>query len=330
MLHALEPLWRDLPGRLLAALALAMLAAAPTAARAADKGSHQAAPPAADSGMPAPGNLPPPPLASGKSNDPIVASVEGHLILLSDVGRAAKALPANLQNMPFETLFPVLLDRLVDHEALVMLAERRDLEDTPEVRQQIEDARNRIMEAALLAKDAAPKVTEDAIKARYDRLYANRPATEQVRASHILVGSKEAALKLIADLKQGADFATLAEKYSTDPDGKKGGELGFFSREQVWPGFADVAFSLEPGQVADQPVHNEFGWHVIKVEERRLVAPPSFSDMHDKIKNELLQEAIGAEVASARSQLTIHEWNLDGSEMNPAMHVDTVTAKAKP
>ena len=75
----------------------------------------------------------------------------------------------------------------------------------------------------------------------------NRPATEEVRARHILVTTEAEALKVLDDLKQGADFATVARVISKDPDGAKGGDLGFFRREQVWPGFADVAFALAAG-----------------------------------------------------------------------------------
>lgn len=326
------PRFLQLPGREVARclplllsgaiLAGAGLGAAIPGAAAAEKDAQK---PAAHAGKsPAPGKQLNPadadtsasvPSANGPNN-PMVASVEGHPIYLSDLGRAEKALPANLRNMPFESLYPVLLDRLVDHQALVMLALRRDLEDNPEVKQQIQDATNRVLEAALLGIDVAPKVTEAAIKARYDQQYANQPATEQVHALHILVSSKEEAEKLIAELNKGADFTTLAEQYSKDPDGKKGGDLGFFSREQVWPGFADVAFSLNPGQVASEPVHNEFGWHIIKVMERRLVAPPSLADVHDQIRQQLLGEAVEKEVALARGQLTIQEWNLDGSPLH--------------
>lgn len=286
-----------------------------TQAPAAQQTTGAAAPVGQPAGAPA-GERSPMPMAG--QADPVVASVEGHPIYLSDLGRAEEALPSNLRNMPFEALYPVLVDRMVDHEALVMIARRMNLEDDPGVKKQIEEATERVLEGALLARTAAVKVTEQAIKQRYDELYANRPATEQVRASHILVETKAQALKLIAQLKNGADFAELAKKYSKDPDGQKGGELGFFSREQVWPGFADVAFSLQPGQVASEPIHNEFGWHVVKVEERRLLAPPSYTQAHDAIRQQLLQEAIRAEVARARAQLDIHEWNLDGTPLTPA------------
>src|SRR3954469_4107709 len=100
-----------------------------------------------------------------------------------------------------------------------------------------------------------------------------------------------------------------------DPDSSKGGDLGFFPREQVWPCFADVAFSLQPGQVARDPIRNEFGWHVIKVEEKRLVAAPAYAEGHDQLRQELLATAVQDSVERARAQLSIRRFNMDGSEL---------------
>ena len=262
--------------------------------------------------------------------DPVVASVEGHPITLGELGEAAKALPENLRALPFDTLYPVLLDRLVDHESLVMMAKRKGLEDRKQVQHDIQAATERILEAAYLAEVAAPAVTEQAIQARYKRLYGNRPATEEVHARHILVATEAEARKVLEELQKGADFATIARVVSKDPDAVKGGDLGFFRREQVWPGFADVAFSLQPGQVGPNPIHNEFGWHVIKVEEKRLVAPPSFSDMHDQLRQDLLAAAVQRAVVDARPQLDIHRFNLDGSEIGNTRQMNGTGAAAAP
>lgn len=264
----------------------------PTASGTSEKAKPQAAPP-----------------------DPVIGSVEGHLIYLSDLSEAAKTLPDNLKGMPFDSLYPVLLDRMIDHEALVMMARRTGLDQKPEVIKEIQESTERILEGAYLGAVANPLVTEQAIRARYNQIYANRPAAEEVHARHILVTTEAEARKVIEDLKKGADFATIARVISKDPDAAKGGDLGFFRREQVWPGFADVAFSLQPGQVAPDPIKNEFGWHVIKVEERRLVAPPSYSDIHDQLRQELLAAAVRQAVAKARSQMVIHRFNIDGTEI---------------
>ncbi len=176
---------------------------------------------------------------------------------------------------------------------------------------------------------AAPQVTEKTIQARYNRQFANRPATEEVRARHILVTTEAEARKVQEDLKRGGDFATIARVVSKDSDAARGGDLGFFRREQVWPGFADVAFSLQPGLIAPNPIKNEFGWHVIKVEEKRLVAPPSFSDIHDQLQQELLAVAVRQAIENARGELAIHRFNLDGSELETGPRLGMGDAPAR-
>ena len=284
-------------------------------------------------GAPAPTVVPPeqkePAPITGNAN-PVVASVDGRPIFLSDLGRALQTLPENLRGMPFETLYPVLVDRLVDHQALVISAKQTGLEDTPEVRKEIEAAVERILEGAYLSREATPKVTDQAVLALYNRRFAGRPATEEVRARHILVPTEAEARKLIEELRQGADFATLAKEYSKDPDAKTGGDLGFFRREQVWPAFADIAFSLQPGQIGSNPIHNEFGWHIVKVEERRLVAPPSLSDVQGQLRQELLAQAVQEAIDKARGRVVIRRYNIDGSEMEtgPRLRADTRTEPA--
>jgi peptidyl-prolyl cis-trans isomerase C len=251
----------------------------------------------------------------GTTADPVLGSVDGKLIYLSDLTRVASTLPGPMRNAPFDQIMPVLLDRMIDHEALIMTAHRLGLDKKPDVQRDMRAAADLVLERAYLGQVTPSQVTDAAIQARYNRQYANRPATDEVRARHILVGSEAEAKAVLDQLKAGADFATLARVISKDPDGKQGGDLGFFRRDQVWPGFADVAFSLQPGQVGQKPVHNEFGWHVIKVEERRLVAPPTLSEVREQIRKDLTAQAVQAAISDARGQMIIHRFNLDGSEV---------------
>ena len=263
-------------------------------------------------------------------SDPVVGIVEGHMIYLSDVGDAVPQLPENLRGLPFDTLFPVVLDRIIDHQALVAVARRRRLDADPTVKRDIEAATNRILEGALLAREAAPASSEDKVQARYTRQYVGKPATEETRARHILVSTEDEAKNLIAELNKGADFATLAKQNSKDPDRENGGDLGFFRRDQVWPEFADVAFALQPGQFSRTPIHNEFGWHIVKVDERRIVAPPAYSDVHDALRQTLLQEAVQRTVDQARSQLTIRKFNVDGTPLGPVPDITPPQPLVKP
>lgn len=257
----------------------------------------------------------------GGGSNPIVASVDGKPIRLSDVGKALQTLPENLRNLPFDTVYLVLLDRLVDHQALVLAAKRAGLEDLPAVKLEIEAAVERILEGAYLGRTAVPKVTDEAVQDLYNRMYANKPGVDEVRARHILVETEAEARKIIEELRQGADFAAIARTVSRDPDGKNGGELGFFRRDQVWPAFADLAFALPPGQVANNPIRNEFGWHVVQVTEKRQVAPPSFAEVKDDLRKTLLAQAVGDSVKQARSQVIIRRFNLDGTELENSLGI---------
>jgi peptidyl-prolyl cis-trans isomerase C len=269
---------------------------------------------------------PPSAEAPAGAADPVVVSIDGHQIHLSDVGRVVQSLPPTLRDQPFDKLYPDLLERLVDHQALVMMARRSGLESRPDVRQDVQTATDRILEGAYLAQNAVPKVTEDAIRARYDQLYAHRSITEEVHARHILVSTEAEARAIIDDLKKGADFVTLARVASRDPDGERGGDLGFLRRSQISPGLADVVFGLQPGQVAPEPVHNEFGWHVIKLEEKRQVPPPTYGTMHDQIREDLLAEAVRQSVRQARGQVIIRRYNVDGTEIPPGRQTDAAAA----
>jgi peptidyl-prolyl cis-trans isomerase C len=277
--------------------------------------------PAPGAAAPAPLRVPPssgappgPGAPPSPGQDPVIGSVDGKLIYLSDLTRVTASLPDQMRSLPFDSIMPVLLDRMIDHEALTMTARRAGLDRRPEIQREMRAAADLVLERAWLAVVTPPKVTDAAVEARYNRQYANRPATDEVHARHILVGTEAEAKSVLEELKGGADFPAMARVISKDPDGKQGGDLGFFRRDQVWPAFADAAFSLQPGQVGPQPIHNEFGWHVVKVEERRLVAPPTLSEVRDQIRQDLTTQAVQGAIAEARSQMIIHKFNLDGSE----------------
>jgi peptidyl-prolyl cis-trans isomerase C len=248
--------------------------------------------------------------------DPVIGSVDGKPVYLSDLARATTTLPEQIRNLPFNSVMPALLDRLIDHAALTMTARQAGFDKQPEVQREMQAAADQVLERAWLARVTLGKVTDAAIQARFNDEYADLSATDEVRARHILVASETEARSVLTELKGGAEFATVARAVSKDPDGKQGGDLGFFRRDQVWPGFADAAFSLQPGQISPVPIHNEFGWHIVKVEERRLVAPPTLSEMRENICRELTAEAVREAIADARRQLIIRKFDLDGSEMD--------------
>ena len=253
------------------------------------------------------------PAAAG---DPVVAKVDGAPIHLSDLQDAAQSLPENLRGMPQQTLLPLLLDQVIDGRALVAEARKSGLDKDPAVQRQVAAAEDRALQNAMLTTEVTPTITDDALHARYNQEYAGKPGEEEVHARHILVDNEADAKKIIAELKGGADFAALAKQYSKDPSGAKdGGDLGFFKKDEMVPEFADAAFALKPGQTSPEPVHTQFGWHVIQVIERRNAAPPTFDQARDELREKMIQQGVQKAVAKARASASIEKFNLDGSQV---------------
>ena len=246
--------------------------------------------------------------------DPVVARVNGQPILLSEVKAEAENLPPNARAMPPQTLYPMLLEQMIDGRALALEAKKTGIDKDPDVQRQVAAAAERALETALLHRAIDAKLTDAALHARYDADIAGKPGVEEVHARHILVPDEATAKQIIAELAKGGDFAALSKKYSKDPGAaQQGGDLGFFKQDEMVPEFANAAFALQPGQVSPTPVHTQFGWHVIQVLERRQAPPPTFEQARDGLRQKIAQEVVQQQVAQARSGVTVEQFNLDGS-----------------
>ncbi len=264
---------------------------------------------------PAGGTLP----ATPAPADPVVAKVGGDEIHASEVSEAAQALPEELRGMPAPVLFPMLLDQLVDRRIIIQSARKQGLDKDPAVQRQVARATDTALQNALLTREIAPTLTDDAIKTRYDRDVAGKAGEQEAHARHILVTDEETAKRIIVELKGGADFAELAKKNSTDPAGSSnGGDLGFFKRGDMLPEFAEAAFALKPGQFTEVPVKTRFGWHVIKLEELRTAPPPPLDQVRDEIRQQLIQEGVARVLASAKQGVVVQKFNTDGTPMQDA------------
>jgi peptidyl-prolyl cis-trans isomerase C len=247
------------------------------------------------------------------ATDLVLARVDGKEIHMSDISAAAQGLPQQMQNVPPTVLLPMLLDQLIDRYALAAQARKSGLEKQEDVQRQMQAAADRVLQAAYVTREISPKVTDEVLRARYDRDIAGKPGAEEVHARHILVKTEAEAKKIIAALQKGGDFAALAKKHSTDPGAQQGGDLGFFKQDDMVPEFAAAAFALKPGEITQAPVKTQFGYHVIKLEERRSAPPPSFEDAHDDLRQKAIQEAYQALTKTARADVKIERFNTDGS-----------------
>jgi peptidyl-prolyl cis-trans isomerase C len=253
--------------------------------------------------------------AVNPASDPVVARVDGAPIHLSEVEDAVRALPEQFRAMPPQVLFPIMIDQLISQRVLVAAARRLDLQNSPEVRARVARAEEEALQQAYLAREIAPLMTEAALRARYERDIASQPREAEVRARHILVQTETDARAIVAALQGGADFAALARERSRGPGAAEGGDLGFFKREEMPEAFAEAAFALAPGQFTATPVRTQFGWHVIKVEERREQPLPSFEQAAEELRRAIIEEAATGLVDRLRAQASVQRFNLDGSPL---------------
>ncbi|MCI4665119.1 MAG: peptidyl-prolyl cis-trans isomerase [Neomegalonema sp.] len=225
----------------------------------------------------------------------VVATVGERKITLGDLIRARAALPPQMKALPPEVLFQGLLEQLTRQVAFAEAGAAAGLAKSPKVVAQLEASRKEILAQAYL---------EQALRKIYSEGVKSGKIGEQVKARHILVKTEDEAKKIKAEIDGGADFAETAKKKSIGPSKTKGGDLGFFNREQMVPAFAEAAFKLKKGEVSG-PVKSSFGWHVIKVEDRRAGDPPSFELWVSRQGQARIGKVIGAEYEVVKSKIAI-------------------------
>ncbi|MBS0548470.1 MAG: peptidylprolyl isomerase [Proteobacteria bacterium] len=305
--------------RLLRVLVLCCAAAA-TAGPAFAQQPPASAPPAAKPGMPKatlPAPAPATPPAAFK--DPVVATINGQAIHLSELEVAQQALPAQYRNMPMQAVFPALLDRIIDSKLVVQDGRKNKVSDDPAFKRRMAFVEEQVVQDFWLQREIARKVTAEKLQQRYEERLKSMPAEEEVHARHILVATEDEAKAIIADLKKGAAFDKLAKEKSTDKaSGAEGGDLGWFKKTDMVKEFADAAFALKKGELSDTPIKTQFGYHVIKLEDRRQAPPPAFEEMQDQLREELARETVSSMLDRLRASAKIDKFNMDGSKPDPA------------
>lgn len=220
----------------------------------------------------------------------------------------------------------LVLNRLIDMEVLSQAAQKSGLENQATVAADLKIQRTGLLAQQLVQQYISQHpVTEDQIKAEYSARTKAMPGTEY-RARHILVASEQQAKDIIAQLNHGANFAALAKKYSTDATGKQGGELGWFSPDQMVPAFSAAVAQLKKGEYTKQPVHTQFGWHVIQLEDTRSVPPPSLDSVRDQLTNTLEGQEVEAYVNKLRQDAKVDVTSTSAASHAPAPSTTTASA----
>jgi len=206
--------------------------------------------------------------------------------------------------MPDGVLFDGLIEQMIDEMLLARAARAAGLERRPAIVLSLLNQQRTTLADAYLRQAVAARVTQEAVEARYRERYLDAEPTPEVRAGHILVETEETAIELKAQLDAGADFALLAAEHGTDGTVTQGGDLGWFAHSDMVPEFADAAFAMEPGTIS-APVRTAFGWHLIRLDERRDREPPAIDEVREELMGELIQQAQVAVVAELRMQSAI-------------------------
>jgi len=256
--------------------------------------------------------------ANPAAKDPVVAIVNGQSIRLSELEVAQQALPPQYRNVPLSSVFPALLDRIIDSKLAVADGRKNKIPDDPAFKKRMAFVEDQVLQDFWLQREIAKRVTAEKMQQRYQERLKSTPPEEEVRARHILVSTDDEAKALIAELKKGGAFDKLAKEKSTDKaSGAEGGDLGWFKKSDMVKEFADAAFALKKGELTDTPVKTQFGYHVIKLEDRRQAPPPTFEELSDPIREELARETITQILDQLRAGAKIEKFSIDGSKPEP-------------
>ena len=239
------------------------------------------------------------------AQDKVLARVDGVAITDTDVRLAEDDLAGSLPNLDGAAKERYIVEYLIDLKLLSLAGEKQKLGEGAEFARRLAYARDRVLMEKYLTGVGSKAVTPEAMKAFYDeQVKALKPEIE-VRARHILVETEDAAKAALARLKAGEDFAKLAGELSKDPgSGKDGGDLGYFTKDRMVPEFAEAAFKTDSGKLSDI-VKSQFGFHIIKVEDRRETKPPAFEQVKDQIAKYLTQKAQEDTVNTLRASARI-------------------------
>ena len=233
--------------------------------------------------------------------DPVVAKVDGVEVRESDLTLTEEDLGSNIpQQLAGDARRDFILSYLTDIMLVAKAADGKKVADTQDFKTKLNFIRNKLLMETILQSEGKTAVTEQAMKKVYEDAVKQMGGDEEIRARHILVPTEDEAKKILADLKKGANFETVAKEKSKDPGAAaQGGDLGYFTKDQMVPEFADVAFKLQKGQLSD-PVKSQFGWHIIKVEDKRSKAPPPFEQVKDQVETFVQRKAQAEYVTKLR------------------------------
>jgi peptidyl-prolyl cis-trans isomerase C len=237
-------------------------------------------------------------------DDKVIAIVNGYEIRVSEVRMAMDDIVGQLPDLPKKMRYPFVVEFLVERHLLAQLAVKDGIAETAEYKRRLAVYQAKALRDAYFSQVVSPTVTDDEIKTAYDAEAAKVAQTERVRARHILVATEQEATKILADLESGAKFDELAKKFSLDGSKEFGGDLGYFTAPEMVPEFSAAAFALKAGETS-KPIKTDFGWHIIKLEDRKVGNAQPFDQVKGAIRNVLLRKKVQEIMAGLKTKAKV-------------------------
>ena len=258
-------------------------------------------------------------LSTYAQNAPIVAQVNNEPVSLETMIHAINDLPQEVQSQPFINYYEGLLERVIDIKLLAQEGKKLEIQNEPSVKAAIDFVTEKVLMQAFLSKFVQENITEESLEKSYENFVSDKTSREEIKASHILLETKDEALEVINLLEQGKSFEELAKSKSTGPSGPSGGDLGWFKRGQMVPPFEKVAFLLDSQEITKEPVQTQFGWHVIKVFQKRIPDAPSFDSMKTTLIQDIERRVIAKKVQDLRLDASIEK--MSANELQPLLNL---------
>lgn len=249
--------------------------------------------------------------ATAQEEDTVIATVGGEPVYRSELAIAETDLGPQFGRLPEGQRRAAALSVLIDMKVLARQAEKAGLGDGPLFERRLTFLKDRELHNDYVTDRVMDAITEAALRERYEREVAAIPSQQEIRARHILVDSEEQAKTVIEELDAGRDFVELAQERSTGPSAPQGGDLGYFTRGRMVPEFEEAAFAIEPGAYTPEPVKSQFGWHIIKVEDRRDQPPLPFEQVADQLRRLLIDEQHRSLIDEARETVDVEVTDAD-------------------
>jgi len=252
------------------------------------------------------------PGAKGAAKNVVVARVVGEPIYQQDIISAFRALPQRVRRAGLERHYANLLESVIVAKMLTVYGRRLKLEKDIRVKRQLKRAEDALVRDIYLSDLVKKQINEKLLKDQYKVLVKKNKGIEEIRARHVLLQTESKAKEIIKFVNTGQNFAELAKKYSVGRTASRGGDLNFFKRDEMVKPFSDAAFALKVGQVTQKPVKSDFGWHVIKLEDRRKRKVPTFDKVRPILRQKVGQEVSNRVVSELLKQTKVQRFSFDG------------------